>query len=143
MSYNIEPDWSPSHPIGNTRHVGYAPTVDLGEKGALFLTFAHATRTPDQWRERNNQVSCSFDDVGCLPFAAYHKPGVLTGSSQEKAALDELLHQSGPREVPFAALPGLVRFVDINEPNTLVPVSPDDLAASLDRVSNSSASSFN
>jgi hypothetical protein len=130
VSYNIEPDWSPSHPVGNTRHVGYAPTVDLGEKGTLFLTFAHATRTPEQWRERNNQVSCAFDDVGCLPFAAYHKPGVLTDSSQKKVALDELLHQSGPRDVPFAVLPKLVRFQDINDPNTLVPASPNDLSAS-------------
>jgi hypothetical protein len=130
VSHDIEPDWFPNHPVGNTEQVGYAPTVDLGEKGMLFLTFAHATRTPEQWRERNKEVSCAFDDVGCLPFAAYRKPGILTDYSRKKAALDELLHQSGPRDVPFAVLPKLVRFLNINDPNTLVPVSPDDLAAS-------------
>jgi len=73
----------------------------------------------------------SVDDIGCLPFAAYFQPGTDIGLSysQQKAALHQLLRQSGPRDVPFVILPKLVRFRDIT-PQTLVRVSPYDLAAS-------------
>ena len=70
VSYNIEPDWSPSHFNSWPTPTGYAPTVDLGEKGMLFLTFSNATRTSEQRVERNNRVFCPFDDIGCLPFRA-------------------------------------------------------------------------
>jgi len=128
--YNIEPTWSPSHFNSFPTPVGYAPTVDLGEKGMLFLTFSDATRTPAQRAERNKEVLCLFDDIGCLPFAAYRKPGGGADFSQKKAALRELLRQSGAREVPYIALPELVRFVDTNEEHRSVTLSPDDLAAS-------------
>jgi hypothetical protein len=140
VSYNIEPANTPSHWNGFPQHVGYAPTVDLGDKGLLFLTFSNMERTPAQQVERNNAAFCSYNDIGCLPFAAYHKP---SGSSygNKKAALDELLRQSGPRDVPFAVLPTLVRVSEINDlpmhasrfanpPLHFVGVSPNDLAAS-------------
>ena len=50
--------------------------------------------------------------------------------SEKKAALYELLRQSGPRAVPFIVLPKLARFRDAGDRHKLVPVSPDDLAAS-------------
>jgi hypothetical protein len=50
--------------------------------------------------------------------------------SQQKEALHQLLRQSGPRNVPFVILPKFVRFRDINDPRTLVRVSPYDLAKS-------------
>jgi hypothetical protein len=53
-----------------------------------------------------------------------------TAGNKRKAALDELLHKSGPRDVPFAVLPRFGRFLDINDPLLLVPVPPYDLAAS-------------
>lgn len=140
VSYNIEPANTPSHWNAFPTPVGYAPTVNLGERGMLFLTFEEATRTPEQRGERNKQVGCLYWDIGCLPFAAYHK---ASGSDygNKKAALDELLRQSGPREVPFAVLPTLLRVRDINDlpmhasrfgnpPSKLVGVSPYDLAAS-------------
>jgi hypothetical protein len=130
-SYTIQPDWIWAGPNTYVRIVGYAPTVDLGEKGLLFLTFSNVARTPAQQVEYNGQVSCGFDDMGCLPFAAYHKPGVNRDFSQRKAALNELLRQSGPRDVPFAVLPELVRFRDVNDPHTLVRLSPYDLATDL------------
>jgi hypothetical protein len=40
-----------------------------------------------------------------------------------------LLHQSGPRDIPFAALPRLVAFTDINNKSTRKIVSPFDLSA--------------
>ena len=51
-------------------------------------------------------------DIGCLPFAAYFQPGTDIGLSysQQKAALHQLLCQSGPRDVPFVILPKLCDF---------------------------------
>jgi hypothetical protein len=136
-SYTIEPDWSPSGPSTYlSSFVGYSPTVDLGKKGMLFLTFESIPLTPDNIRARNKQFFCAKEDIWCLPFAAYGKPGTGTPTgvgpdwSKRKAALDELLRQSGPRDVPFAVLPRFGRFRDINEPLSLTPVSPNDLAAS-------------
>jgi hypothetical protein len=130
LSYNIEPAWSPSHFNSFPTPVGYAPTVDLGERGMLFLTFSDATRTPAQRAERNKQVSCLFDDIGCLAFAAYHKTSGGADVDHKKAALAALLLQSGPREVPFIALPQLIRFLDIDNQHKYLILSPDDLAAS-------------
>jgi hypothetical protein len=136
-SYEMQPDWSPSGPhTGLGSFTGYSPTVDLGKKGMLFLTFESMPSTPDHIRERNKQFFCANVDVWCLPFAAYGEPGtgVATGVgpafSKEKAALNDLLRKSGPRVVPFVVLPRLGRFLDISDPLTLVPVSPYDLAAS-------------
>jgi hypothetical protein len=134
VAYSIQPDQAVNLGGRQThqRMTGYAPTVDLGEKGLLFLTFADVTRTPAQSGERNQQVSCPLDDIGCLPFAAYYKPGMRIGLpySQQKEVLRQLLRQSGPRDAPFTVLPALVRFRDINDPKTLVRVSPYDLAKS-------------
>src|ERR1700723_2585650 len=48
-SYDIEPDYVTwSGPNTYVRVEGYAPTVDLGEKGLLFLTFQDAERTVDE-----------------------------------------------------------------------------------------------
>jgi hypothetical protein len=134
VSYAIYPDdfVNLGGPNTHPRRVGYAPTLDLGAKGLLFLTFANVTRTPEQRIERNKQVLCPLDDVGCLAFAAYDKPGTKIGSAQseQRVALYDVLRQSGARDLPFAVLPKLVRFGDINDPHTLTPVSPYDLAAS-------------
>jgi hypothetical protein len=115
------------------RVVGFAPTVDLGAKGLLFLTFVNATRTPQQIIKFNKRIFCALNDVACLPFAAYAKPGSLPvgpAFSSQKAALDQLLRQSGPRDVPFITLPRLVRFLDINDKTTARIVSPLDLSVS-------------
>ena len=60
VSYEIYPDSFVNFdgPNSHTRVVGYAITVDLAEKGLLFLTFANAGRTPADWRERNDKVFC-------------------------------------------------------------------------------------
>jgi hypothetical protein len=115
------------------RVIGAAVTVDLGANGLLFLTFTNARRTAQQIVELNKRILCILPDVACLPFYAYAKPGsLLVGElpSQQKAALDQLLRQSGPRDVPFIALPRLVRFLDVNDKTTEKIVSPLDLSAS-------------
>jgi hypothetical protein len=66
--------------------------------------------------------------IGCLPFAAYNKSGLRNEPSEVKASLNELLRQSGPRDVPFAMLPKFARFLDINDPLTLAPVALEDFA---------------
>jgi hypothetical protein len=70
-----------------------------------------------------------------MPFVAYKLTKLIVSisssfHSERKAALTELFRQSGVRDVPLAVLPKLVRFGDINDPHTLVQVSPYDLAAS-------------
>ena len=130
-SYDIEPDYVTwSGPNTYVRVEGYAPTVDLGEKGLLFLTFQDAERTVDEMTERNEQWRCVFGDIGCLPSAAYRTPIINRPFSERKTTLEQLLRQSGPREVPFIVLPRLVRFRDVDGGHKLVPVSPNDLAAS-------------
>ena len=82
----------------------YAPTVDLGEKGMLFLTF-DKTRTPFYMRERSKQIPCGFGVIGCLPFAAYNKSVIWHDASEKKARFDELLRETGPRDVPLPCCP--------------------------------------
>ena len=67
----------------------------------------------------------------CLPFEAYGERGttVATHYDDRKAPLEALLRQSGPRDVPFAALPKLARFRDGDDSRLLVHVSPYNLAA--------------
>jgi hypothetical protein len=79
-------------------------------------------------------MRCIYSDIGCMPFVAYKLTKLIVSSSssfhsERKAALAELFRQSGLRDVPLAALPKLVRFGDINDPHTLMQVSPYDLAA--------------
>lgn len=129
--YDIQPSWSWSGPGNSTRVIGYAPTVDLGDKGLLFLTFSNATRTPAEIVELNNYVFCAGDDMYCLPFEAYGERGtaVATHYDDRKAPLEALLRQSESRDVPFVALPKLARFRNGDDPRLLVHVSPYDLAA--------------
>jgi hypothetical protein len=144
VSYPMEDIFTDAHP--NVSRSGYAPTVNLGEKGLLFLSFSNPTRTPEQRKERNDLMRCGYSDIGCMPFVAYKLTRLIVDSSsshhsERKAALAELLRQSGSREVPFAFLPTLLRVRDINDlpmhasrfanpPRRLVGVSPYDLAAS-------------
>jgi len=129
--YDIQPTWSWSGPGNVTRVIGYAPTVDLGDRGLLFLTFSNAQRDMAEKMERNNYVFCAADDVYCLPFEAYGErgSGVATHYYNRKAPLEALLRKSGPREVPFAALPKLARFKSDDDPRLLVHVSPYNIAA--------------
>jgi hypothetical protein len=135
IEYPIGPDSIPALGRSDTfRDVtGYAITVDLGEKGLLFLTFRNAERISQQTIEINKRILCLLEQMPCLPFVAYAKPGNLAVTkipSEQEAALRALLRQSGPHDVPFAALPQLVRFTNINDKSTQRIVSPSNLSAS-------------
>jgi hypothetical protein len=132
-SYTIQPDYIWAGPNTHVEIDGYAPTVDLGEKGMLFLTFASMDLTPDQMWLFNKQLICAKDDMWCLPFSAYYEPGTFIGPntySGWNAALYALLRHSGPRDVPFICLPLLARTLDVGGEHKLMPVSPGDLGAS-------------
>jgi hypothetical protein len=130
VEYPIYPDGLfPGQNTGDRQVTGYAVTVDLGQKGLLFLTFHDGTRSEAQERKR---FRCLLTDIACLPFAAYGTPsrGVDSLFRNQKAALDELLRQNGPREIAFENLPELVRFLNISDKATERIVSPFDLSAS-------------
>jgi hypothetical protein len=130
-AYSIQPEWSLGLPSADPRIVGSAPTVDLGEKGLLFLTFASVARTPTERELRNHRLNCTLNDIGCLPFGAYFDRAVAVGGSfaQKKDVLGLLICQSGPRDVLFSILPDMVRFLDINNAKTRRSVDPSDLAS--------------
>jgi hypothetical protein len=131
-SYGMLPDFLWSGGSASVVIVGYAPTVDLGEKGLLFLTFLDAERAEGLIRERNKQLFCAADDMWCLPFAAYDNPGTrmdISGYRKRKVLLSGLLRNSGPREVPFIMLPRLARFLGTDDRPALMQVSPFDLAS--------------
>jgi hypothetical protein len=105
--------------------VGYAITLDLGDKGLLFLTFMNGKSG------RMRTVRCPMADIACLPFAAYAGDTIVGGTySREKASLQALQAQSGPREVSLSDLPALIRFRNINDPMSAEAISPVDLTAS-------------
>jgi hypothetical protein len=131
-SYNIQPSWSPVGPNAWVHIDGFEPVVDLGDKGILLLSFSNATRTPEQIREGNKHVFCAGTDMYCLPFEAYGKPGtgVPAHHYDRQVPLRALLRESGPREVPFAVLPELLRYRDVEDWHRIARVSSYDLAAS-------------
>lgn len=84
VSYNIEPEWSPSHFNSFPTPVGYAPTVDLGEKGMLFLTFSNATRTHEQRRERHKQTLACLTISGVCRLRLITSPAVVPTSGRRR-----------------------------------------------------------
>jgi hypothetical protein len=130
-----------------TTHARMRVTIDVDDSGVekigsgvfelpYFTTLdalaADGRDGPHQWISRNRVVFCGLSDIGCLPFAAYGRlvqPQDETYASERKS-LALLLNRSGPRDVPFVALPRLARLPDDKVGTPLVTVSPFDLAAS-------------
>lgn len=99
----------------------------------LFLTFEYAERTPARIIAKNEQFFCAMEEMWCLPFAAYGKPGsgVSGNRKDRKAVLDTLLRNSGPRDIPSTFVPQFGRFLDINAPLSLVLLAPSDFELQL------------
>ena len=116
VAYRIAPSFAfgGGPQIGVDVH-GNAVTVNLGPKGVLFAIF---------------RVDDSGMSMGEIPIEAYglKKPG----DSPEllKEDLTRLRRKSGSADVPKDVLPTLIRFRNIDDPNSAGKVDPSDLAAS-------------
>jgi hypothetical protein len=91
-----------------------------------------SARRPAEKDELNSYVFCAGDDdMYCLPFEAYGERGTAVTAHyyDRKAPLDALLRQSGPRDVPFVALPRLARFRNGDDQRLLIHVTPHNLAS--------------
>jgi hypothetical protein len=95
---------------------GNAVTVDLGPKGLLFSIF----RVDDY----------GTFSMGEIPIAAYGLKNPGDSPDLLEADLTQLKQKSGWVEVPRDFLPTLIRFSDINDPNSAGKVDPSNLAAS-------------
>ena len=97
---------------------GFAVTINLDDSGLLFLTFEENSMP-------RHKILCPFQDIGCMPFAAYDISAANgSGYGGREAALRVLQSQSGPVDVPFSSLTEFVRFRDINDRRSVEPVSP-------------------
>lgn len=95
---------------------GNAVTVDLGTKGILFAIF-----------RVGNYGNVS---MGYLPFAAYGLQNPDDSPEQVETDLGQLKQKSGWVDVPKNALPTLIRYGNIDDPNSAKKVDPSNLAAS-------------
>jgi hypothetical protein len=94
---------------------GNAVTVDLGTKGLLFAIF-----------RVGNYGNMSI----YLPIAAYRLKNPDNSPEQVEADLTQLKRKSGWAAVPKDALPTLIRFGNIDDPNSAEQLDPSNLAAS-------------
>jgi hypothetical protein len=95
---------------------GNAVTVDLGTKGLLFAIVRRDYR--------------GGFPTGYLPIVAYGLEDPYNSPERLEADLIQLKRKSGWVEVPSEALPLLIRYRDINDPNSVQKVDPSNLAAS-------------
>lgn len=125
ISYQPLPDWfvagSEGLHFGGEMH-GYAVTVDLGDRGLLFLIYL-----PPLFK-----ASCSppwgGNTLSTLPLSAF---GLPDGGPRSYMGhiVRKLQHDGGSADVPFAKLPMLLRFRNIHDRRSNEEVDPCDLAA--------------
>lgn len=96
---------------------GNATTVDLGARGLLFAVHRGGSNYGDF-------------SMGEIPIAAYGLKNPYNSPEQLEADLGQLKRKSGRVEVPKDVLPRLIRFRNIDDPNSAEKVDPSDLAAS-------------
>ncbi len=127
IAYQPLPDMFDSLPGGHFRGEmrGYAVTVDLGERGVLFaLDGVPMLASP----ETNRPLFPEAAYFGSLPFVAYRvvEQGPPSHTMQQ---VRQLRKKTGAVDVPLDMLPMLLRFRDINDPQSNEEVDPRDLAA--------------
>lgn len=128
IAYPGMPDWLSK--IGQGAHFtgemhGSAITVDLGERGLLFVVDAYPADPKTRLIAGPPATRLRF-----LPFAAYGLSG--SGSydpSSGSAAVRELQTKKGPVDIPVNKLPMLVRFRNIDDGDTIEELDPRNLAA--------------
>lgn len=128
IAYQGMPDWLSE--IGQGAHFGgemrgYAITVDLGERGLLFVVDAY----PFLADPKTHLIALPrAASLSMLPFAAYGLSGSYDPTSG-LAAVRELQAKQGPVDIPPGRLPMVVRFRNIDDGDTIEEVDPRDLAA--------------
>jgi hypothetical protein len=128
IAYQPLPDWlvnigGGSHFGGDMR--GCAITVDLGERGLLFVVNSR----PFLEDPKTHLLAFpKLASLNMLPFVAYRLPQDYDPSSG-LAAVRELQTKQGSVEIPPDGLPMVVRFRNINDGDTLEELDPRDLAA--------------
>ena len=116
IAYQPLPEWlanigGGSHFSGEMR--GYAITVDLGERGLLFVVDAYPGDPKTHLIAGDPAARLSM-----LPFAAYGLSGSYDPSSG-LAAVRELQAKEGPVDIPPNRLPMLMRFRNIDDGDTI------------------------
>jgi hypothetical protein len=105
---------------------GYAITVDLGERGLLFVVNSSPFLTNSQTGLITLPDGASLT---MLPFTAFGLP--LSGLPSEMLRIArELRAKKGPVEVPPDKLPMIVRFTDLTDLHSIEELDPRDLASS-------------
>jgi hypothetical protein len=131
--YWLHPQFPESGPVGIS-FTGYAITIDLGEKGLLFvLDRPSQTREAGQDYQANKVLRSTT--LGDLPRAVFdhgeHERVATSESGAESFRLycHALREYESAREVrvPDALLPLFVRFWDQNDRGTLQEVNPERL----------------
>jgi hypothetical protein len=128
IAYQPLPDWlvnisQGAHFGGEMR--GYAITVDLGERGLLFVVNAY----PFLVDPKTDLIALPrAASLNMLPFAAYGLSQSYDPSSG-LAAVHELQTKKGSVDVPPNRLPMAVRFRNINDRHTFEELDPRDLTA--------------
>jgi hypothetical protein len=128
IAYQPLPDWLVN--IGGGSHFGgemrgCAITVDLGERGLLFVVNSR----PFLEDPKTHLLALpKLASLVMLPFVAYRLPQDYDPSSG-LAAVRELQAKHGSVEVPPDGLPMVVRFRNINDGDTIEELDPRDLTA--------------
>ena len=128
IAYQGMPDWLSE--LGQGAHFGgemrgYAITVDLAERGLLFVVNAY----PFLVDPRTHLIALSrAASLNMLPFVAYGMVNSFDPTSG-LAAVHKLQTEKGPVEFPPDRLPMVVRFRNINDGDTIEELDPRDLSA--------------
>ncbi len=128
IAYQPLPDWlvnigGGSHFGGDMR--GCAITVDLGERGLLFVVNSRPLLVDPK---TDLPAFPKLASLNMLPFIAYGLSQSYDPSSG-LAAVRELQTKKGSVDVPPDGLPMVVRFRNINDGNTIEELDPRDLAS--------------
>jgi hypothetical protein len=97
---------------------GEAVVVDLGSHGVLFALL------------RGDESRRASSLAGTPEAFVTRATGAFTRAGVTRESLERVIRNRPKVEVPFELLPLLVRFRDINDPKTVEPVDPNNLAAS-------------
>jgi hypothetical protein len=129
IAYQPLPDWLVD--ISQSAHFGgemsgYAITVDLGERGSLFVANARPFFVVDP--KTHLMALPRAGNLSMLPFVAYGLPQDGLPSEMLRLAR-ELRATKRPIDLPPDKLPMLVRFRNINDRDTFEEADPRDLTA--------------